>query len=110
MLRLFKKEITEMKIVRLFKEAYDQKALLTHSDVAFLLNISTGTVGRYVREYMKRTDEVLPTRGIIHDIGRAFTHKRIIIRLYKKGYQTPDIARMTNHTKEACDRLRHIKM
>ncbi len=38
------KEIREKKIVRLFKEAYEQGALLTHSDVAFLLHISTGTV------------------------------------------------------------------
>jgi len=32
------------------------------------------------------------------------THKGIILKLYKKGYQTPDIARMTSHTEEACDR------
>lgn len=98
------REIREMKMVRLFKETYDQGALLTHSDVAFLLHVSTGTVSRQVKEYMERTNEVLPTRGIIHDIGRAMTHKKIILELYKKGYQTPDIARMTNHTEKACDR------
>ncbi len=50
--------------------------------------------------------EYLPTfnRRIIQDIGCAITHKRIILNLYKNGYQTPDIARMTNHTEEACDR------
>jgi predicted transcriptional regulator len=32
------------------------------------------------------------------------THKKIILELYKKGYQTPDIARMTSHTEKACDR------
>jgi hypothetical protein len=98
------REIREMKAVRLFKEAYGQRTLLTHSDVAFLLHISTGTVSKQVREYMERTGEVLPTRGIVHDIGRAMTHKKIILRLYKKGYQTPEIARMTNHTEGACDR------
>jgi Protein of unknown function (DUF1670). len=40
------REIREMKMVRLFKETYDQGALLTHSDVAFLLHVSTGTVSR----------------------------------------------------------------
>jgi predicted transcriptional regulator len=98
------REIRETKVVRLFKEAYEQGTLLTHSDVAFLLHISTGTVSRQSKEYMERTAEVLPTRGIIHDIGRAMTHKKIILELYKKGYQTPDIARMTNHTENACDR------
>jgi len=33
-------------------------------------------VSKQVREYMERTGEVLPTRGIIHEIGRALTHKR----------------------------------
>jgi len=94
----------ELKIARLFKEAYEQAALLTHSDIAHLLHISTGTVSKQTKEYMERTGEILPTRGNVHDIGRAVTHKKIILNLYRKGYQTPDIARMTNHTEEACDR------
>jgi len=98
------REIMETKIARLFKEAYEQEALLTHSDIAHILHISTGTVSKQTKAYMERTGEILPTRGIIHDIGRAMTHKGIILNLYRKGYQTPDIARMTNHTQEACDR------
>ena len=98
------REIREKKIVRLFKEAYGQSALLTHSDGAFLLHISTGMVSKQLKEYMERTGEVVPTRGIIHDIGRAMTHKKIILELYRKGYQTPEIARMANHTEQACDR------
>ena len=43
-------EIREKKIVRLFKEAYGQDALLTHSDVAFLLHISTGMVSKQLNE------------------------------------------------------------
>ena len=98
------KEIREKKIVRLFTEAYEQGALLTHSDVAFLLHVSTGTVSRQANEYMKENGVIVQSRGVIHDIGRAMTHKRIIIRLYKQGYQTPEIARETNHTEEAFDR------
>lgn len=98
------KEIKEMKVARLFKEAHEQDVLITHDDVAFLLHSTINTISRYARDYMKRTGEVLPTRGIIHDIGRAITHKKIILKLYKNGYQTPDISRMTNHTEQACDR------
>ncbi len=98
------REIRKEKAVRLFKEAKEQDALLTHSDVAFLLHVSTGTVSKDIREYMEETNEIVPTRGIVHDIGRAMTHKKIIVRLFKQGYQTPEIARMTNHTLEACDR------
>ncbi|HEC56472.1 MAG TPA: DUF1670 domain-containing protein [Candidatus Syntrophoarchaeum butanivorans] len=36
------------KIARLFREAYEQNALLTHSDVAFLLHVSTATVSKQV--------------------------------------------------------------
>jgi hypothetical protein len=32
------------------------------------------------------------------------THKKIILELYRKGYQTPEIVRMANHTEQACDR------
>jgi predicted transcriptional regulator len=98
------REIREIKMVRLFKEAYEQRALLTHSDVAFLLHVSTGSVSKQMKEYMERNGEIVPTRGIIHDIGRAMTHKKIILRFFKKGYQTPEIARKTDHTEEACDR------
>jgi len=40
----------------------------------------------------------------VHDLGRAITHKRIIIRLYLERYLTPEIARRTKHSDETCDR------
>ena len=69
-----------------------------------MLHVSIGTVSRQANEYMKENGVIVPTRGVVHDIGRAMTHKGIILRLYKQGYQTPEIARKTNHTEEACDR------
>lgn len=98
------REIRKYKAVRLFKEARDQQALLTNSDVGFLLHVSAGTISKDIQEYMKEHNEIIPTRGIVHDIGRAVTHKKIIIRYYNQGYQTPEIARKTDHTIEACDR------
>lgn len=98
------REIRKFKAVRLFKEARDQQALLTNSDVGFLLHVSAGTISKDIQEYMKEHQEIIPTRGIVHDIGRAVTHKKIIIHYYNQGYQTPEIARKTDHTIEACDR------
>ncbi len=97
-------EIRKYKIARLFKEAYQQNALLSNSDIAFLMHCSMSTVGKDVHKYMDETREILPTRGIVHDIGPTFTHKKMIIKLYLEGMQTPDIARKTNHTEGACDR------
>jgi DNA-binding CsgD family transcriptional regulator len=88
----------------LFQEGYEQGGVLSSNDLALLLNVSPSTVSKQVREYMERTKEVVPTRGTVHDLGRAITHKRIIIRLYLEGYLTPEIARMTKHSEEACDR------
>jgi hypothetical protein len=98
------REVRAYKIIRLFTEAYEQGTLLTHSDVAFLLNISISTVSRQAIEYTEKSGIVLPTRGVVYDIGRAMTHKRIIVELYRRGYQTPEIARKTNHSMTACDR------
>ena len=53
------REIMETKIARLFKEAYEQGALLTHSDAAYLLHVSTGTVSKQTKAYMEKTGEIL---------------------------------------------------
>ncbi|MDI6886957.1 MAG: DUF1670 domain-containing protein, partial [archaeon] len=98
------REVREIRMIRLFKEGYEQGGVLSNNDIALLLNVSPSTVSKQVREYMERTKEVVPTRGTVHDLGRAITHKRIIIRLYLEGYLTPEIARMTKHSEEACDR------
>lgn len=98
------REVREQKIVRLFTEAKGQGALLTNADVGMLLGVSAGTVSKQVREYMERENKVIPTRGIVHDIGRAITHKRIIIREYLRGYLPPEIAKRTDHSEAAVER------
>jgi hypothetical protein len=98
------REVREQKIVRLFIEAKGQGALLTNADVGMLLGVSAGTVSKQVREYMERENKVIPTRGIVHDIGRAITHKRIIIREYLRGYLPPEIAKRTDHSEAAVER------
>jgi hypothetical protein len=98
------REVREQRIVRLFHEAKNQGALLTNADVGMLLGVSAGTVSKQVREYMERENKVIPTRGIVHDIGRAITHKRIIIRDYLRGYLPPEIAKRTDHSEAAVER------
>lgn len=98
------REIREQKIVRLFHEAKKQGAILTNADVGMVLGVSAGTISKQAREYMEREQKILPTRGIVHDIGRAITHKRIIIKLYLQGLLVPEIARRTDHSEEAVSR------
>ena len=79
-------------------------SLLTQLDLAVLLNVCDQVVMDYVNEWQKTTGEILPTRGNIHDLSGAITHKKEIITLYLQGHLTPTIAAKTKHSKEAVDR------
>lgn len=92
------------RMVRWCDQAYDQGALLSQLDLAVLLNVCDAVVSDYANEYQRTTGRILPTRGNIHDLSGAITHKREIIALYLQGYLTPTIAAKTNHSKEAVDR------
>jgi len=92
------------RMIRWCEEAYDQGALLTQLDLAVLLNVCDGVVSDYVNEFQRATGRMLPTRGNIHDMSGAITHKREIITLYLQGCLTPTIARKTRHSKDAVDR------
>ncbi|MCF7793598.1 MAG: DUF1670 domain-containing protein [Candidatus Cloacimonetes bacterium] len=97
------KTLRKNRIQRLVDEAFDQGALLTQLDLAMLLGMSDAVVSQYVNQIQKE-GHLLPTRGNIHDLSGAITHKREIISLYLEGYLTPKIAAKTHHSKEAVDR------
>ena len=69
-----------------------------------MIGVSSGTISKDIREYQAENNEVLPYRGTIHNIGPTLTHKRIIIKHFLKNVPTPEIARRTYHSEEACDR------
>lgn len=92
------------RLVRWCHQAYDQGALLTHLDLAVLLNVCDAVVNDYVKEWQSNSGQLLPTRGNIHDLSGAITHKKEIITLYLQGLLTPTIAAKTKHSKEAVDR------
>jgi hypothetical protein len=69
-----------------------------------LIGVSAGTIGKDIKAYQTEQGVILPYRGIVHDIGPSMTHKKVIIAKFLQGIATPDIARMTQHTEEACDR------
>jgi hypothetical protein len=98
------RQLRTNRMVRWCEEAYDQGALLTQLDLAVLLNVCDGVVSDYVNEFQRATGRILPTRGNIHDMSGAITHKREIITLYLQGCLTPTIARKTRHSKDAVDR------
>jgi DNA-binding XRE family transcriptional regulator len=97
-------EVRRYRVARLLKEAYAQNGVLTQADVAELIGVSAGTIGKDIRAYQTEQGIILPYRGTIHDIGPSMTHKKMIITKFLQSMPTPDIARATQHTEEACDR------
>lgn len=102
--RISFKKIQNSRIVRWTKEANRQGTGLTLEDLSALSAINPSKLSEELKEYRKTTNEILPLRGYIDDIGRGTTHKRQIIKLHLKNYLSPDIARMTSHSKDAVDR------
>jgi hypothetical protein len=92
------------RFVRWCQEAYDQGAVLTHLDLSLLSGLSTGYISRILRQYEAETGEVVPTRGTVHDIGPAVTHKAEVIRRWLRHESPAQIARRLNHSQEAVDR------
>ena len=97
------KTLRKNRLKRWVDQAFEQGALLTQLDLAILLGVCDAVVSQYVNE-IQNDGVLLPTRGNIHDLSGAITHKKEIITLYLEGYLTPDIALKTNHSKEAVDR------
>lgn len=107
-------DLKRLRVVRILKEAEEQGGVLTMADVSALTGLSLGTVSRYISSYEKNTDQVLPTRGTLHDVGSKTSHKKRIVRMYLDGYQPLEIARKTRHNVENVDRyikdFRRVKL
>lgn len=98
------KEIRKCKVARILREAYEQGGVLNQSDVSLLIGVSAGTIGKDIKDYQQEQSVVLPYRGTVHDMGPTLTHKKIIIEKFVRNIPTPEIARRTSHSEEACDR------
>lgn len=100
--RIEEREMEQLE--RLVKSAKSQGGLLSGAEVALMMNLSLGTVGKYLRRYYERHGEVLPMKGYVLDQGSNPTHKGIIIELYEQAISPSDIVLKTGHTQQAVDR------
>jgi hypothetical protein len=98
------KEIRIARVARWINEANQQGAGLTLEDLSALIAINQSKLSEDLVKYQKKTKKLLPLRGYIEDIGGGTTHKKQIIDLHLQNYLSPDIARMTSHSKDAVDR------
>ena len=92
------------KVVRLFRQAYEQGAVLSQADVSLLTNLHRSTIAQIVLKHERDSSEVVPRRGTIHDIGRSVTHKAIICHKSLVEHKpTSQVAQETYHTAEAVE-------
>jgi Protein of unknown function (DUF1670) len=91
-------------VARLFLEAYQQGGVLAIPDIVALCGCCYARAQRARQKWEKKTNQILPTRGVIHDLGSYPTHKAQIVSLHLQGLNTQEIGRLTYHAPECVDR------
>lgn len=94
-------QIRHDRILRLFRQTYDQGGVLSYADVSLLLHIGMHMITHVLQAEQEATGLLVPCRGTIHDMGRSITHKRVICykRLVEKK-ATSQVAQETFHSPE----------
>jgi len=110
-----RQETRSSKILRLFRQAYQQGAVLSYPDVSLLLHLQTSTISRTVLAHERQTKETIPRRGTIHDMGRSVSHKAVIChKRLVENKTTSQVATETFHDPEEVEYyvqcLRRIKL
>jgi len=86
------------RIQRLTLEAFQQGGLLTLEDLAYrLLNCGQRTLSRDIKA-LKASDIILPLRSTIKDMGRAISHRTLIIEHWLQGKEYVQISKSTFHS------------
>jgi hypothetical protein len=92
-------------MARLYREADQQGATLSETDVSLMLMLSLQTISKNTLKYEKEHNTTLPRRGTVHDMGRSMSHKATICRKRKiERKSTSLVAQETNHSPNAVDR------
>jgi hypothetical protein len=92
-------------IVRLCRQAYAQKAVLSLADVSLLLSVNLNTVSRNILAYESETGESVPRRGTIPDMGPSVTHKAIIC--YKRLVERKPTSQVAAETFHSADEVEY---
>lgn len=86
------------RIQRISHEAFQQGGLLTVEDLANrLFNCGERTICRDL-QYFRNKDIILPLRSTIKDMGRAISHRCIIVKEWLRGKEYTEISRDTHHS------------
>jgi len=90
-------ELRQKRLCRMCQEAFQQGGLLTLEDLANLFNCGVRTLVNDLAALRKK-DIVPALRSTTKDMGRAITHRKLIITLWLQGFEYSEIARKTSHS------------
>jgi len=86
------------KVQRLSHESFQQGGLLTVEDLANrLLNCGQRTLSRDIKA-LKASHIILPLRSTIKDMGRAISHRTLIVEHWLQGKEYAQISKSTFHS------------
>jgi hypothetical protein len=89
------------RIQRVSHETFQQGGLLTVEDLANrLFNCGERTICRDL-QYFRNNNIILPLRSTIKDMGRAISHRCIIVKEWLHGKEYTEISRDTHHSVSA---------
>jgi len=89
--------LRQKRLCRTCQEAFQQGGLLTLEDLANLFNCGVRTLVNDLAALRKR-NITPPLRSTIRDMGRAITHRRLIITLWLQGFEYSEIALRACHS------------
>ncbi len=97
-------QVSSNKVVRLFRQAHEQGAVLSQAYVSLLTNLHRSTIPQIVLKHQRESGEVVPCRGTIHDMGRSITNKAIICyESLVEHKPTSQVAQVTYHSAESVE-------
>ena len=85
-------------------EAYEQGGVLTVLDLSLILGVSQKVICGHIHAYEQETEQIVPIRATVHDIGSSVTHKAEVVRRFLRNESPDRVARATHHSQAAVDR------
>jgi biotin operon repressor len=95
--------LRQMRVLRVIEEGIDQGVVFSEEDISRMFGVSSRTVKRDIRS-LRKGGCVVNTRGYVRGIGRAISHKRLIVELYLQGKTYGDLESQTRHSEHAIRR------
>jgi len=89
--------LRRQRFVRICEEAFQQGGLLTLEAIADLFNCAVRTLVDDLAA-VRAQGSVPPLRSTVKDMGRAVTHRRLIVERWLAGLEYTEIARATSHS------------